>query len=103
MNIADNPMVKGLGAIAGLIVMFAAANSYFATAGDISRLESSIHVGSLKSEIGQLEIQRRDAENRMLDAKDPKTAARYKLQADQLRAEQLGKQRRLDELVTGKR
>ena len=100
MNLEANPVVKGVGAIAGLLVIFAGANSYFATAGDITRLESSWNVGQLRLEIGQLEGQKRQVENAMFDAKDPKSRERYKLQVDQLQQEKLSKQRRLDEITT---
>jgi len=103
MMLEANPVVKGLITIATIIGIAFAATSYFATAADVAKIEVNTGVGLLRLEVGQLEGQRRAAENSMFDAKTPQAKERYKLQVDQLTAEKLAKQRRLDELTTGKR
>lgn len=98
-----NPTVKTLFALGAFVAAVWAADSHWASAADIARVERAVEANRLTGEIGFLELARRDAENRMLDSKAVNGRDRYRGQMEQFAREKMAKQRALDELSAPKK
>lgn len=106
----DNPLTALGGLLAGVIVGAIALDERYAHAGDLDRVNQSISVSSLRSEVSILELRRAGLADKVyeLDVRKPtpeSQALRVRYQADlqQLTTELQEKKKRITQLETGGR